>query len=276
VTSNQTLDQTIADLVASGALFAVNHSGGKDSQAMLIRLLDRVPARQLVVVHADLGDVEWQGTQEHARRQAEAAGLPFLVATAVTSFFGMVERRFATRPDAPSFPSAKHRQCTSDLKRGPIDREVRRYAKANGFSTVVNCIGIRAAESSARSKLQPLKTSTRNSVAGRAWFDLLPIFDLTTDQVFATIRDAGQEPHWAYAAGNERLSCVFCIMGSSRDLANGARHNPALLDRFVALEQRTGYTMHMSQKPLLQLIEEGKALLDQPAPANQVRLLCAA
>jgi hypothetical protein len=30
-------------LIASGALFVVNHSGGKDSQAMMIRLLE-VPA----------------------------------------------------------------------------------------------------------------------------------------------------------------------------------------------------------------------------------------
>lgn len=79
--------------------------------------------------------------------------------------------------------------------------------------------------------------------------------------MFATIAEADQKPHWAYAAGNERLSCVFCIMGSARDIANGARHRPDLLARYAEIEERTGYTMHMSRKPLLQLVAEGQALL---------------
>lgn len=278
MTSMQKIDPRVADLIKAGALFAVNHSGGKDSQAMMIRLLEIVPRAQLIVVHADLGNVEWQGTQEHARQQAETAGVPFLVARPVKTFFQMVERRFETRPDAPSFPSAKHRQCTSDLKRGPIDREVRRYATANGYKTVVNCVGIRGQESSSRSKLEPFKASLRNTNSERAWFDWLPIFSMRTVDVFLAIEMAGQSPHWAYAAGNERLSCVFCIMGSARDLANGARHNPELLARFVDLEQRTGYTMHMSQRPLLDLVEEGKALLDQVAPltSTESHPICAA
>jgi 3'-phosphoadenosine 5'-phosphosulfate sulfotransferase (PAPS reductase)/FAD synthetase len=259
--------EQIQALIDAGALFAVNHSGGKDSQAMLIRLLELVPARQVVVVHADMGEVEWAGTRELAERQAAAAGVPFLVARAVKSFLEMVERRFESRPDAPSWPSAQHRQCTSDLKRGPIDREVRRYAKAHGFSTVVNCMGIRAGESVSRSKLEPFKANARNTIAGRAWYDWLPIFELTTEQVFSAIAGAGQAPHWAYAAGNERLSCVFCIMASKTDLANGARHNPALLARYIELEQRTGYTMHMSRRPLAELVAEGMALLEPIAAA---------
>jgi 3'-phosphoadenosine 5'-phosphosulfate sulfotransferase (PAPS reductase)/FAD synthetase len=264
-----TTSQQIRDLVDAGALFVANDSGGKDSQAMLIRLLEIVPRAQLLVVHADLGVVEWAGTLEHARDRAAAAGVPFLVAKALDragaekSFVDMVERRFATRPDVPSFPSAKYRQCTSDLKRGPIEREVKAYAKARGLKLIVNCEGIRAAESAKRAKAQAFKVNAENSKAGRTWYDWLPIFDLSTDQVFATIAAAGQSPHWAYAAGNERLSCVFCIMGSPRDIANGARHNPDLLARFVELEQRTGYTMHESRKPLLQLVAEGQAILDQ-------------
>ncbi|MDW1112878.1 hypothetical protein P2N17_13320, partial [Mannheimia haemolytica] len=123
----------IQSLIDAGALFVSNHSGGKDSQAMLIKLLDVIPARQLVVVHASLGPVEWPGALELASAQATAAGLPFIVATARKTLLEMVVRRFENRPEVPSWPSASTRQCTSDLKRGPIQREVRRYAKANGF-----------------------------------------------------------------------------------------------------------------------------------------------
>ena len=56
------------------------------------------------------------------------------------------------------------------------------------------------------------------SVAGRDVFDWLPVFHLSTQQVFRVIRDAGQAPHWAYAAGMSRLSCSFCILASRADL----------------------------------------------------------
>ena len=88
----------IAELIASRALFVANHSGGKDSQAMLITLLKRVPREQLLVVHASLGEGEWEGALELAQRQAADAGVPFLVAKAGKTFFEMVEHRHAVRP----------------------------------------------------------------------------------------------------------------------------------------------------------------------------------
>lgn len=243
----------IAQLIEERALFVVNHSGGKDSQAMMIELLKLVPRDRLIVIHAALGEVEWEGTLEHAKAQADAAGVPFIVARAQKTFLDMVENRFATRPDAPSFPSASHRQCTSDLKRGPIEREIRRYMKDHGLTKIVSCVGIRAQESASRAKAEVLKREDRNSVAGRDWYSWLPIHAMTRDEVFATISAAGQKPHWAYGAGNERLSCMFCIMGSRNDLRNAARHNPQLYAKYVALEAKTGYTMHQSRKSLTEL-----------------------
>jgi len=254
-----THQDTIQNLIARKALFVVNHSGGKDSQAMLIKLLETIPADQLLVVHASLGEVEWEGALELARDQAAASGLPFIVARTEKSFLDMVERRFATRPSVPSFPSASHRQCTSDLKRGPIEREVRRYLKAKGLTLVVNCTGIRAAESAQRAKVHTFAKNERNSVAGREWYEWAPIHSMSTVDVFLTIEMAGQEPHPAYAAGNERLSCVFCIMGSKNDIAHGAKARPELFARYVELEERTGYTMHMSRKSLTQLVAEATA-----------------
>jgi 3'-phosphoadenosine 5'-phosphosulfate sulfotransferase (PAPS reductase)/FAD synthetase len=249
---------TIEELIERKALFVVNHSGGKDSQAMGIELLKRVPREQLLFVHASLGEIEWDGALELAEKQAADAGVPFIVARSEKSFFDMVERRFAARPEVPSCPSASHRQCTSDLKRGPIEREVRRYMKAHGLTLVVSCTGVRAAESAARAKLTPFSRNERNSVAGRDWYDWNPIFTLSTAEVFSIISETGQQPHPAYAAGNERLSCVFCIMGSKNDLARGAKARPDLFARYVELEQRTGYTMHMSRKSLTELVAEAQ------------------
>lgn len=250
-TPASTPDQ-IDSLIAAGALFVANHSGGKDSQAQLIRLLERVPVAQMVVVHASLGAMEWPGAMELARDQSAAAGLPFIVATATKTLLEMVERRFESRPEVPSWPSASTRQCTSDLKRGPIQREVRRYAKANGFKVIVNCLGLRAQESHGRAKRKEFShMAISNSV--NTWYEWLPVHELSAAEVFGIIESAGQHPHYAYELGNDRLSCVFCIMANKKDLANGAAQNPGLLEQYDALEKRTGYTMHMSRIPLVEL-----------------------
>jgi len=253
MTTPTSVADQIDSLIAAGALFVANHSGGKDSQAQLIRLLERVPAAQLLVVHASLGAMEWPGAMELARDQAAAAGLPFVVAQASKTMLQMVEHRFESRPEVPSWPSASTRQCTSDLKRDPIVREVRGYAKANGYKLIVNCLGLRAQESPGRAKRVPLRTNQRETNSVATWYEWLPVHDLSTTEIFGIIEQAGQKPHYAYALGNDRLSCVFCIMASKKDLVTGHANNPGLLEQYDALEKRTGYTMHMSRIPLVEL-----------------------
>jgi hypothetical protein len=48
-------------------------------------------------------------------------------------------------------------------------------------------------------------------------------------------------------------------MGSKNDLAHGAKARPDLFAKYVELEERTGYTMHMSRKSLTQLVAEASA-----------------
>ena len=256
---------SIESLIERKALFVVSHSGGKDSQAMLIKLLERIPRDLILVVHASLGASEWDGALELAQDQAESAGLPFIVARAGRSLIEMVERRHETKPGPSSscWPSAKIRFCTSDAKRSPIEREVRRYAKTNGFSTVVSCMGMRAAESPARAKRTSFSINKRGTVRGRDWFEWLPIHDMPTVDVWRTIAAAGQTPHPAYLTGNSRLSCVFCFMASPRDIANGARHRPELYEEYREIEVRTGYTFHQSRRPLDEMVSLGNLQLEQ-------------
>ena len=67
------------EMIRAGTLVAVNHSGGKDSQAMTIMLSRIVPREQLVAVHAPLGEVEWPGTIEHIEATLPA-GVPLAFA----------------------------------------------------------------------------------------------------------------------------------------------------------------------------------------------------
>jgi 3'-phosphoadenosine 5'-phosphosulfate sulfotransferase (PAPS reductase)/FAD synthetase len=231
-------------------LFVINSSGGKDSQAMTIALAGSIPLRQLVIVHAELGDVEWDGIKAHI--DANNCNIPVVKCRNTRKdLLSMVEAR-------GMFPSPQQRQCTSDLKRAPIERTIRTMLRnAPRFGgLVVNCMGMRAEESPGRAKLQTLKLNARNSVAGREWYDWLPIHDWTIDRVWQTIAGAGQQPHPAYALGMSRLSCRFCIMSSDADLRTAAIHSPELYARYVELERKIGRTMMMPRCGIARTLEE--------------------
>jgi 3'-phosphoadenosine 5'-phosphosulfate sulfotransferase (PAPS reductase)/FAD synthetase len=145
------------------------------------------------------------------------------------------------------WPSPKYRQCTSDLKRGPIEKAIRTHLRNNPQygGLVVNCMGLRAEESPRRSKAIPLKINERNSKAGREWWDWLPIHDWTVNQVWNGISQAGQNPHWVYAEGLSRFSCIFCIFSTETDQQISARLRPELYRRYVLKEKELKHTMNM-------------------------------
>ncbi|MGM0971642.1 MAG: phosphoadenosine phosphosulfate reductase family protein [Bacillota bacterium] len=239
--------EEIKSFIDDGAIFYVSHSGGKDSQAMYALIQEVVPDEQIVVVHADLGEVEWEGVQDHIFENTEHK---VWVVKAKKDFLEMVEKR-------GKWPSAAYRQCTSDLKRGPIFKFIRNDLKERGATIAINCMGLRAKESSSRAKKKPLsynKMQSCNNRVIRHVYDWLPIFHFTTEEVFQSIREAGQEPFWAYEK-NERLSCVFCIMGCVNDLRHGAEQRPELYKRYVELEKQIGHTMFMKGKQPISLEE---------------------
>lgn len=234
----------LQQLIDRGALFCINHSGGKDSQAMFAYLHRLIPADQIVVIHAHLPGVEWDGVEDHIK--ATIGGTPYYSCQARRTLIEMILER-------GMFPSPKNRQCTSDLKRGPIERTIRGI----GHKLIVNCMGMRAEESHSRAKLQKFKLNERNSKAGREWYDWLPIHDWEINQVLTEIAAAGQMLHWAYYAGMTRLSCCFCIMASKKDLTTAARINLELYKQYVQLEKSTGQVMIMPGK------KHGRKTLEQ-------------
>ncbi len=274
------VDTVIDILISLGALFVVNHSGGKDSQALRAVVEARVPREQILVVHADLPEVEWAHTWEHV--QYDCQGLETVKTSARKSLIDMALWR-------GRWPTPAIRQCTSDLKRGPLEKVIRHWlagcACTRTHSTtecktrhgkkvvlrcggvVVNTMGLRAGESSARSKLRPLKLNKGASKGGRIWFDWLPIHDYACvtdrrfdpaqgDAVTSVILASGKRLHAAYGydprtgtyTGMQRLSCMFCIMASREDLAISARANPGPYALHVATERLIGHTLAPSAR----------------------------
>ena len=244
------MDAHIKELIGPKTLWAVCHSGGKDSQALGIFAAANLPKEHTIWVHADLGEIEWQGTKDHVEQLAKDAGAPLILAYPrfrdgrAKDFFDMVRDNHAKRPTVNPWPTKDVRQCTSDLKRDPMNREIRRYANKHGYTTVVILDGVRAEESDDRAAMSPWQVNERETNSKRAVYDWKPLHAWTKEQVIASVKDAGQELHWAYATGNERLSCQFCILGCKSDLQNAYRHNPALAAKYTALEQEVGFTMY--------------------------------
>ncbi len=256
-----TSTQTAPESLAAFDVILVNSSAGKDSQAMLthlVELADREGVRdRLVVVHADLGRVEWAGTKDLARRQAEHYGLRFeSMARPQGDLLDHIESRGMV-------PSSTTRYCTSDHKRGQVAKVVTALVEEwrnagdspparervwNGKAyapprcRVLNCLGIRAQESSARAKKSPLVVDARLTNGKREVVTWFPIFDWSIDQVWTTIRASGVEHHRAYDLGMPRLSCVFCVFAPKAALTIAGRHNPELLDAYAEVEQRIGHT----------------------------------
>lgn len=216
-----------------GALFVVNHSGGKDSQAMYAFLRDvlLVPQDQMVVVHAELPEMDWPGTCRFIRNNTSHE---LNVVRARKTFREMVIHR-------GKFPDQSCRQCTSDLKRGPIEVFIRALSKERGQLLVVNCMGLRADESTARSKKKPWKKNKSLSRAGRTVMDWLPIFRFNTPKVFETIHNAGQKAFWIYYKGMTRKSCVICVMQSKNDTCIAAQLMPGNAKHWLNMEKETGF-----------------------------------
>jgi 3'-phosphoadenosine 5'-phosphosulfate sulfotransferase (PAPS reductase)/FAD synthetase len=242
--------------LASYDVILVNTSAGKDSQAMLdlVVTLATAPgvADGLVAVHADLGRVEWQGTRELAERQAYHYGVRFeVVLRDGRDLLEEVEHR-------GMWPDSKNRYCTSYYKRDQVATLVTQLVDeviaANGFNPkarkasrrgpqvrVLNCIGIRAAESDERAAMVAFETDDRLTNGKRhvdTWF---PLFTWSVQDVWARITASGVEHHSAYDLGMSRLSCVFCVLAPAHKLELAGRHNPELLGVYAALEVRIGH-----------------------------------
>lgn len=232
----------------------VNTSAGKDSQAMLwhvVRLAEQAGVRDRVVaVHADLGRVEWQGTRELAERQCALLGIPLrVVRHAKGDLLAHVERRGRWPGMGPT------RYCTSDHKRSPVLKLITTLVAELGLggpsdrqARVLNCLGLRAAEGSARRKRPPFTAAIRGSSGRRQIDEWLPIHPWSLDDVWNTIHASGLPSHPAYDMGMPRLSCCFCIYASRDALLLAGEHNRALLDAYVDVEQRIGHAFTQDSK----------------------------
>lgn len=215
----------------------INHSGGKDSQAMLAAMVRLGYAAKIVIIHSDLGDMEWEPMESFITKNS--FGLRVVVAKPAISFWDLC-RKYGR------LPGGTVRFCTDELKSAPITEWIKSYCLENGYTRALSCMGIRAEESPSRAAKPCFRRCKRSTKAIQImeWF---PIFDYLLGQVWDEIRAAGQEPHPIYSKGFSRLSCVFCVYGRIAEHQLAATMRPELRDMMANLERELGKSIRMKQ-----------------------------
>jgi len=244
----------------------VNSSAGKDSQAMLdyvVSEADKSGVRdRIVVFHADLGKVEWEGTAELAEEQAAHYGLRFIkISRPQGDLLDQIRQR-------GMFPDAARRYCTSDHKRGQgrkcMTALVNELHQGKQIR-VLNCMGFRREESPARNKKIPFRFDASASNGRRYVDEWLPILEYKVVDVWKQIESAGTRHHWAYDAGMPRLSCCFCVLASKSALVRSAQLNPELANEYLKVEKEIGHQFKQGL-PMSAIVELAKAeLVDEIA-----------
>lgn len=247
------------------SLICVAISGGKDSQQALYQTAlecDRqgVPRSRIVAIHADLGDVEWPGVVELAERHAHLCGVRFVkvqrhgrVVCRSGKCYNAGETYGTILDHAERmgfWPKAASRYCTSDHKRDPILRAIRKLARElrtkrrRQALRVLNVMGLRAGESRARAQLQPFtahdKRSSSATLSVDRWY---PIFGWSVNDVWRAVWESGHPWHAAYDWGLPRLSCTLCVLASKPALRLGAFLQPGLARSYARVECAIGRTL---------------------------------
>jgi 3'-phosphoadenosine 5'-phosphosulfate sulfotransferase (PAPS reductase)/FAD synthetase len=289
-----------AGFLALCDVIVVNHSGGKDSSVALWRVylwakaagvLDRV-----VVLHNDLGAVEWPSTGEldavHAahyrdvlggtltellgdrpsargiaEQQAAKYGLPFVVYTRNQGDLLQQIEQYG------EFPTAKTRHCTSEQKRGPKFRAftemVRQLGDLGRKVRILDVNGMRAEESTARARKSEFDYNrVASNRSKRDVWTWMPIHHLTEQQVWQIHDDHGLEWHWAYDAGMSRLSCSLCVLGSVADVTLACLLRPDLAAEYAALEQRINH-LFKAGRSITWYVENAKKMRRARAAAGE-------
>lgn len=244
----------------------LSSSGGKDSHAMLHRvaqLADDAGVRdRLVVLHCDLGHVEWPDAVELAAAQARHYGIRFETRRrARGGLLDLVRERGL-------WPSARARYCTSATKRDVARKFITETVTDLGITgrpvRVLSALGIRAAESRARAK-RPALGVDRAASSGRREVTLWhPILELSTAQVWSTVHASGAPHHPAYRHVS-RLSCSLCPLASRRDLLAAARLRPDLAIEYAGIEEEIGHRFREDWS-MAQIIEQAAHPAPAPAP----------
>ena len=234
----------------------VFYSGGKDSQACLIKAVKDYGSANIQAVFCDTG---WEHplTYDHIKTTTEQLGVELIILKSekYDGFLDLAKQK-------GRFPSVKARFCTEELKAKPAIDYV---LGLNDSSIVIQ--GIRKDESLSRSKMEEQCSYFKfyfqpygKNKKGKELFHtyrkkdvfayclkynadvLRPIFNWTAQQTIDFIRDNGQLPNPLYYQGFSRVGCFPCIMSRHQEIKQIMIISPETIELIKQKETEIGST----------------------------------
>lgn len=279
--------------LSSYSTFVVGFSGGKDSLACVLHLLDLgVPREKIELWHHDVDGggesfIDWPVSEDYCRKVAAALGIKFFLSYKDGGF-----RREMLRDKMPTarmvfetpdgvqtsggetkggkpkgstrlkFPQVSSdltvRWCSAYLKVDVGAAALRSQPRFNRARTLM-ITGERADESTNRAvyrSLEPDRADLRKGKKARHIDRWRPVLHWSEQDVWEIIRRYRINPHPAYKMGWGRVSCAGCIFGSADQFASLRAVNPVQFQGLVDMEAGLGVTVKRSMS-LLQLVESG-------------------
>ena len=258
--------------------YIVSFSGGKDSTALLLFLLDNgVPKEKIELWHQDIDGkgqslFDWEVTPDYCRKLGAAFGVPvyfqwkdggfaremlrdnqltapvfFELPDGTVTHTGGEKGKPSTRRKFPQpSPDLRVRWCSAYLKIDVCATALRHDTRFQNIRTLV-LSGERGEESKQRAGyaiLEPDKADLRNGKKIFRHIDRFrPIRDWKEQQIWDILEKYRVRPHPCYFMGFGRCSCKFCVFGNCHQFASAACVSKQQASRLIAFEKEFGYTM---------------------------------
>lgn len=264
-------------------LILVAFSGGKDSMACLLWLLEQGVLRSKIELHHHLVDgkedrqfMDWPITEAYCRAVGEAFNIPCFFSWKREGFegemtrdndptaeiiwehpvrLGLTSSRQRKGGDGP--PGTRHkfpqvsvdlsqRWCSAYLKIDVMSRMLNNDLRFQGKRILV-LSGERGEESAARAcyaMSEPDRSDNRNGKRNTRMIDRIrPIRDWKEAEVWQIIEHWRVQPHPCYMLGFGRCSCAFCIFFSKNQACTARKVLPEQAAAISQYEAEFGMTI---------------------------------
>lgn len=294
--------------LASYDTIVVAFSGGKDSVACLLSLIEAGVQTDLIELHHHAVDgegpsfMDWPSTTAYCRAVARAFGIPLYLSWKEGGFLREMLRD--NQPTAPirfetpngtigtvggagpagtrlRFPQVsadlRVRWCSAYLKIDPLAVLIRAQSRFLQRRTLI-ITGERAQESRARAGyavFEPDRTDTRDGTRRQRHVDhWRAVHHLDEHGVWDMMQRHGIIPAPAYRLGWSRFSCLGCIFGGPDQWSSLRAIAPEWFKRIADYEDQFGCTIqrHCGIRALADRGQPYRAALSQPGLAR--RALC--
>ncbi len=266
----------------------VAFSGGKDSVAMVLYLLDLgIPKERIILHHHEVDGrgedlFDWPCTPSYCEAFAEAFNLPLVFSWREGGILremyrqneGLQDVRYRTadgdeallksQPGSSTrmkFPAVaadlRTRWCSSVVKIDVLSRVIASSYPKGG--QLIICTGERREESAGRATYKTHE-KYRASTKKRTAIQWRPVIDFREKKVWALYEKYKVQPHPCYMLGWSRCSCQICIFSSPNTWAAIDEIAPWKIDRLEEIENDLDHTLYNKLR-IRQKVRKGRSFI---------------